>query len=88
VLLMGKNGVDGVYDADPRTNPGAVRFDSLEYSEVITRDLKVADLTAITLCKDNDLPILVFELLAEGNIARAVRGEKIGTLINGASGQE
>ena len=88
VLLMGKNGVDGVYDSDPRTNPGAVRFDSLEYSEVITRDLKVADLTAITLCKDNDLPILVFELLAEGNIARAVRGEKIGTLINGVSGQE
>ena len=88
VLLMGKNGVDGVYDSDPRTNPGALRFDSLEYSEVISRDLKVADLTAITLCKDNDLPILVFELLAEGNIARAVRVEKIGTLINGVSGQE
>ncbi|WP_405015392.1 UMP kinase [Kitasatospora sp. NBC_01539] len=82
VLLMGKNGVDGVYDADPRTNPEAVRFDSLDYTEVISRDLKVADLTAITLCKDNALPILVFELLAEGNIARAVNGEKIGTLIS------
>jgi uridylate kinase len=82
VLLMGKNGVDGVYDSDPRTNPGAVKFDALDYAEVITRDLKVADLTAITLCKDNGLPILVFELLAEGNIARAVKGEKIGTLIS------
>ncbi|MFF9646290.1 UMP kinase [Kitasatospora aureofaciens] len=82
VLLMGKNGVDGVYDSDPRTNPDAVKFDALEYSEVIARDLKVADLTAITLCKDNNLPMLVFELLAEGNIARAVKSEKIGTLIS------
>ncbi|MGC0318016.1 uridylate kinase [Kitasatospora acidiphila] len=82
VLLMGKNGVDGVYDSDPKTNPDAVRFDALEYAEVISRDLKVADLTAITLCKDNGLPILVFELLTEGNIARAVRSEKIGTLIS------
>jgi uridylate kinase len=82
ILLMGKNGVDGVYDADPKTNPGAVKFDNLEYSDVIARDLKVADLTAVTLCKDNDLPMLVFELLAEGNIAHAVKGEKIGTLIS------
>ncbi|MCD0484977.1 UMP kinase [Streptacidiphilus sp. ASG 303] len=81
-LLMGKNGVDGVYDSDPKANPDAVKFDALEYSEVIARDLKVADATAITLCRDNDLPILVFELLTEGNIARAVRGEKIGTLIS------
>src|SRR4051794_4383451 len=81
-MLMGKNGVDGVYDADPKHNPDAVRFDALEYGEVIARDLRVADLTAITLCQDNKLPILVFELLAEGNIARAVRGEKIGTLVN------
>jgi uridylate kinase len=80
-LLMGKNGVDGVYDSDPKTNPEAVKFDSLGYGEVITRDLKVADMTAITLCRDNKLPILVFELLTEGNIARAVKGEKIGTLV-------
>lgn len=59
-----------------------MKFDALEYSEVIARDLKVADLTAITLCKDNNLPMLVFELLAEGNIARAVKSEKIGTLIS------
>ncbi|GHJ31712.1 MULTISPECIES: UMP kinase [Streptomyces] len=81
-LLMGKNGVDGVYDSDPARNPDAVKFDALEYGEVITRDLKVADATAITLCRDNKLPILVFELLAEGNIARAVKGEKIGTLVS------
>ncbi|MEU6079826.1 UMP kinase [Streptomyces sp. NPDC047108] len=81
-LLMGKNGVDGVYDSDPKQNPDAVKFDALEYGEVITRGLKVADATAITLCMDNKLPILVFELLAEGNIARAVKGEKIGTLVS------
>jgi uridylate kinase len=78
---MGKNGVDGVYDSDPKTNPDAVKFDHLGYGEVITRDLKVADATAVTLCRDNKLPIVVFELLAEGNIARAVKGEKIGTLV-------
>ena len=81
-ILMGKNGVDGVYDSDPAVNPDAVKFDALEYDEVLTRGLKVADATAITLCRDNDLPILVFELLAEGNIARAVKGEKIGTLVS------
>lgn len=80
-LLMGKNGVDGVYDSDPKTNPDAVKFDALGYGEVITRDLKVADATAVTLCRDNSLPIVVFELLKEGNIARAVKGEKIGTLV-------
>jgi uridylate kinase len=81
-VLMSKNGVDGVYDSDPKHNTDAVMFDVLEYGDVITRDLRVADLTAITLCQDNKLPILVFELLAEGNIARAVKGEKIGTLVN------
>jgi uridylate kinase len=81
-LLMGKNGVDGVYDSDPKANPDAVKFDALEYGEVLARDLKVADATAITLCRDNNLPILVFELLTEGNIARAVKGEKIGTLVS------
>lgn len=81
-LLMGKNGVDGVYDSDPASNPDAVKFDALEYGEVITRDLKVADATAITLCRDNALPIYVFELLGEGNIGRAVKGEKIGTLVS------
>ncbi len=82
-ILMGKNGTDGVYDSDPRKNPDAVMFDALDYDEVLARDLRVADATAITLCRDNDLPILVFELLIEGNIARAVKGEKIGTLVSG-----
>jgi uridylate kinase len=81
VLLMAK-GVDGVYDDDPKTNPAAVKFDNLDYNEVLARGLKVADATAITLCMDNQLPIVVFNLLTEGNIARAVRGEKIGTLIS------
>jgi uridylate kinase len=80
VVLMAK-GVDGVYDSDPRTNPAAVRFDELTYTEVLLRGLKVADATAISLCQDNELPIVVFNLLVEGNIARAVRGERIGTLV-------
>ncbi|NYI08424.1 UMP kinase [Allostreptomyces psammosilenae] len=86
VLLLAKSGVDGVYDSDPKTNPDAVRFDSLDYSEVLKRNLKVADATAISLCMDNDLPIVVFELLTEGNIARAVRGEKIGTVVGRGRG--
>ncbi len=80
VLLMGKNGVDGVYDADPRRHPDAVRFDSISYDEVIRRGLKVADATAFSLCRDNGMPIIVFDL-APGNIARVVRGEKIGTRV-------
>jgi uridylate kinase len=81
IVLMAK-GVDGVYDSDPRTNPDAKRFTELSYDEVLRRDLKVADATAISLCRDNKLPIIVFNLLQQGNIARAVRGEKIGTLIS------
>jgi uridylate kinase len=81
VLLMGKKGVDGVYDSDPKSNPSAVRFDSLSYDEFLSRGLKVADATAISLCRDHRLPIVVFNLTDEGNIARAVRGEKIGTVI-------
>jgi uridylate kinase len=81
VVLMAK-GVDGVYDSDPRLNPAATKFDTLTHAEVLNRGLKVADATAISLCQDNDLPILVFNLLVEGNIARAVRGERIGTLIS------
>jgi len=84
VVLMAKS-VDGVYDADPKTNPDAVKFDALSYDEVLARDLKVADATAFSLCRDNRLPIIVFNLLQEGNIARAVRGEKIGTLVSNAA---
>ncbi|MDT7550603.1 MAG: uridylate kinase [Actinomycetota bacterium] len=84
-VLMAKQ-VDGVYDDDPRKNPDAVKFDSLTYAEVLERRLKVADATAISLCMDNRLPIVVFDLLAEGNIARAVRGEKIGTMVSDGTG--
>ncbi|MBG0828594.1 UMP kinase [Planomonospora sp. ID67723] len=82
-LLKGTQ-VDGVYDADPRKNSDAVRFDHLEYGEVLTRGLGVMDATAISLCMDNGLPIVVFDLMGEGNILRAVRGEKIGTLVSPA----
>jgi uridylate kinase len=81
VLLLGKSGVDGVYDADPRIHPDAVRFDTISYDEVLRRGLQVADQTAFSLCRDNNMPIIVFEL-ADGNIARVVRGEKIGTLVS------
>jgi uridylate kinase len=80
VVLMAK-GVDGVYDDDPKTNPDAVMFDQIDYTEVLARGLKVADATAISLCMDNGLPIVVFNLLVDGNIARAVNGEKIGTTV-------
>jgi uridylate kinase len=81
VVLMAKS-VDGVYDSDPKSNPDAVRFDTLDYDEVLARSLKFADATAISLCRDNALPIVVFNLLEEGNIARAVHGEKIGTIVS------
>jgi uridylate kinase len=73
--------VDGVYDADPRRSPDATRFTQIDYGEVLRRELKFMDATAVSLCMDNGLPIVVFDLMEEGNVARAVRGEKIGTLI-------
>jgi uridylate kinase len=82
VLLMAKS-VDGVYDADPRANPEARKFDRISFNEALQRGLKVADATAFSLCMDNKLPIIVFNLLEEGNIARAVQGERIGTLVTG-----
>ena len=82
VVLMAK-GVDGVYDADPRTEPGRRRCSTRSPTrEVLERGLKVADATAISLCMDNQMPIIVFNLLTEGNIARAVAGERIGTLVS------
>ncbi len=85
VLLMAKT-VDGVYDADPRTNPDAVLFDTIAFSDALQRGLKVMDATAFSLCMDNDLPIVVFNLLTDGNIGRAVRGDKIGTLVSTSGG--
>jgi uridylate kinase len=80
VLLKGTR-VDGIYDADPRTNPGATRFARLDYGEYLSRGLQVMDATAISLCRDNKLPVIVFELMEPGNVVRAVRGEPIGTLV-------
>jgi uridylate kinase len=82
VILMGKQGVDGVYDSDPKVNPDAVKFDSLTYDEFLTRGLRVADATSISLARDNDISMVVFNLSEEGNIARVVAGEKIGTTVS------
>lgn len=82
MILMGKQGVDGVYDSDPKTNPDAVQFASLTYDEYLSRDLKVADATAISLARDNNMGMVFFNLSTPGNIARAVEGEKIGTLVS------
>ncbi|TAF52011.1 MAG: UMP kinase [Oscillatoriales cyanobacterium] len=76
--------VDGVYDADPATNPEAKRFESLTYNHVLANDLRVMDSTAIALCKENDIPIVVFNLFERGNIRRAVAGEAIGTTVGGS----
>jgi uridylate kinase len=81
-LLLAKSGVDGVYNADPRKDPKAVKFDTISYDEVLQKSLAVADAAAFSLCRENKLPIIVFDLMANGNIGRAVRGEKIGTLVN------
>lgn len=81
VLLMSKNGTDGVYDSDPRTNPDARRYDELTYDEFLAQNLKVADATAISLARDNKLPMVFFDLGVAGNIARVVKGEKIGTTV-------
>ena len=78
VILMAKNGVDGVYSADP-----AVRFDEISYFDVLQKDLKIMDQTAITLCKDNNIDLCVFNMSEDGNIAKACNGDKIGTTISG-----
>ncbi|QIK73088.1 UMP kinase [Propioniciclava coleopterorum] len=82
VLLMSKNGTDGVYDDDPRSNPDARRYDDLSYTDFLSQDLKVADATAISLARDNGLPMVFFDLGVRGNIARVVNGEKIGTTVH------
>lgn len=81
VILMGKNNVDGVYSADPKTNSDAIKYDELSFLEVIQQGLQVMDSTASTLCMDNDIPLIVFSIMEKGNIKRAVVGEKIGTVV-------
>jgi uridylate kinase len=80
-LLLAKSGVDGVYSADPKSNSEAVKFDTISYDEVLSKSLAVADAAAFSLCRENNLPIVVFDLMANGNIGRAVRGEVVGTLV-------
>jgi len=83
--IMKATRVDGVYDADPRTHPDAVRFDELTYMEVLRRGLTVMDSTAITLAMDNKLPIIVFNIETDGNIVRALAGEHVGTIVRGGN---
>jgi uridylate kinase len=82
VLLMGKQGVDGVYSADPRTHPDAIKFDELTYDDYLARNLKVADATAISMARDYKLPMIFFSLDTDGTIVRVVSGEKIGTIVH------
>jgi uridylate kinase len=80
-LLLAKSGVDGVYSADPKKDATATKYDTISYDEVLSKSLAVADAAAFALCRENKLPIVVFDLMKNGNIGRAVRGEVIGTLV-------
>jgi uridylate kinase len=82
VVLVAKNGVDGVYDSDPRTNPDAKKLDRLTYLDALQRELKVVDSTAFSLCMDNKMPMVVFGMQPEGNVTKAILGERIGTLVS------
>ena len=82
VLLMAKQGTDGVYDSDPKTNPDARRYDDLSYDDFLGQNLKVADATAVSLARDNKLPMIFFDLGERGNIVRVTAGEKIGTTVH------
>ena len=81
-LLLAKSGVDGVYSADPRKDKGATRYEAISYDEVLSKSLAVADAAAFALCRENKLPIVIFDLKNQGNIRRAVSGESIGTLVS------
>ena len=87
-VLVGKNGVDGVYTADPRKDPGATRIDRITYREALARGLKVVDAAAFSLCMDNDLDMRVFGMNEPGNVTRALRGESIGTLVSATDTKE
>ena len=84
VILMAKNNVDGVYSADPTRDPRAVKYETLTYLDMLNQGLGVMDSTASTLCMDNDIPLIVFNICKEGNIRRAVMGEQIGTVVRGS----
>mgnify|MGYP006102405953 FL=1 len=81
ILLMAKHGVDGVYESDPNTNPDASRLDFITYRDAITKRLGVMDTTALSLCEENNIPIVVFDLFVEGSIERIISGERVGSLV-------
>ena len=81
-LLLAKSGVDGVYSADPKKDPSATKYDSISFDDVLAKSLAVADAAAFSLCRENNLPIVVFDLKDNGNIGRAVHGDAIGTLVS------
>jgi uridylate kinase len=81
-LLLAKSGVDGVYSADPKKDPSAVKYQTVSFNDVLSKSLAVADAAAFSLCRENNLPIVVFDLKNKGNIARAVRGDSVGTLVS------
>ncbi len=81
-LLLAKSGVDGVYSADPKKDPSAVKYKNVSFDDVLSKSLAVADAAAFSLCRENNLPIVVFDLKNKGNIARAVRGDSVGTLVS------
>jgi uridylate kinase len=82
VVLLAKNGVDGVYDADPRTNSDAKKLDHVTYQDALVQGLKVVDSTAFSLCMDNKMPMVVFGMEPHGNVTAAIRGDRIGTLLS------
>ena len=81
-MLMAKNGVDGVYDDDPRINPNAKKLENIKYSDIIKNDLKVMDAAACSLCEQNNIPIVVFDFAAKGSLIKIINGEKVGTFVN------
>lgn len=87
MLLMAKNKVDGVYSDDPRFNPDATKYDHITHQQALERDLKVMDASAMALCRDNDLPILVFDVTVYGSITSAMNGSSLGTLVSSTSSQ-
>lgn len=79
--MMKATKVDGIYDSDPAKNPDAKKFDEIAYLDVLTKELNVMDAAAISLCKDNEMPLLVFDMTTPGNISRVLKGENVGTLV-------
>lgn len=83
VILLAKTGTDGIYTADPNVDPKATKYDRLSYQEILEKDLQIMDSTATSLCKDNNIPLIVFGIDEDGNIVRVAKGQQIGTIVSG-----